>query len=65
MIIKQNIEGLFTPTYESYDFNVIGLPFAVSRMLVDGKELKDFHVDEKKCFRFKSNKNFKQIQVFK
>lgn len=61
MSIRQNIEGLFTPSYESYDYNVIGLPFNVSRITVDGREIADFHVNERGCLRFKSNKNFKQI----
>ncbi|HUH32659.1 MAG TPA: TIM-barrel domain-containing protein, partial [Daejeonella sp.] len=65
LMIKQSIEGLFTPNYESYDFNVIGIPFTVSRIVVDGKELSDFGLDERKCLRFKSNKNFKQIQLIR
>lgn len=63
MIIKQNIEGLFTPNYVSYDFNVIGIPFTVTRLMVDGNEISDFQKDERGCLRFKSNKNFKQIQL--
>src|SRR5262249_23987277 len=39
-VIQQTIEGMFTPHYENYRMNVYGLPFNVSRITADGKELK-------------------------
>jgi alpha-glucosidase len=65
LIIKQNTEGLYTPNYESYDFNIIGLPFDVTRITIDGKEFSNFLVDERSCLRFKSNKNFRQILIMR
>ena len=64
LVLKQSIEGLFTPHYESYNYNVVGLPFTVSRITVDGIEISNFNIDERGCLRFKSNKNFKRIQIF-
>lgn len=61
--IRQSIEGLYTPRYENYDFHIIGLPFAVSRIVADGKVITDFALDENRRLIFKSNKNFKEIQL--
>ncbi len=63
LFIEQRTEGLYTPNYELYDYNVIGLPFAVSKIFVDDKEVSDFTIDERKRLRFKSNKNFVQIKI--
>lgn len=63
LFIEQRTEGLYTPNYELYDYNVIGLPFAVSKIFVDDKEVTDFSIDERKRLRFKSNKNFVQIKI--
>jgi len=61
LLLKQSIEGLYTPSYESYDFNVIGLPFTVKKIVVDGQEISSFYMDNKSCLRFKSLKNFQHI----
>ena len=61
--IYQQLEGLYTPNYEWYNFNFIGIPFEVNKVYVDGVEVKDFQVDEHNCFRFKTNKNFSEIQI--
>ncbi|MEJ5992785.1 glycoside hydrolase family 31 protein [Pedobacter sp. Du54] len=63
LFIEQRTEGLYTPNYELYDYNVIGLPFAVSKIFVDDKEVSDFTIDERKRLKFKSNKNFVQIKI--
>ena len=63
LFIEQTIEGLYTPNYELYDYNVIGLPFQVGKIFVDDKEITDFYIDERKRLRFKSNKNFMHIKI--
>lgn len=63
LVIQQAIEGLYTPNYELYDYNVIGLPFQVSKIFVDDKEITEFTIDDRKRLRFKSNKNFIHIKV--
>lgn len=63
LFIEQIVEGLYTPNYELYDYNVIGLPFAVGKVFVDDKEISDFYIDERKRLRFKSNKNFIHIKI--
>ena len=63
LFIQQATEGLYTPNYELYDYNVIGLPFEVNKIFVDDKELTEFTIDDRKRLRFKSNKNFMHIKV--
>jgi alpha-glucosidase len=63
LFIKQDTEGLYTPNYELYDYNVIGLPFNVGKIFVDDKEVTDFNIDERGRLRFKSNKNFIHIKI--
>jgi alpha-glucosidase len=66
MLIKQSIEGLFTPRYETYDLKIIGLPFKPSKVVVDGKDyVGDLSFDDLKRVRLKVNKNFRQVQIFK
>ncbi|SHN01533.1 glycoside hydrolase family 31 protein [Mucilaginibacter sp. OK098] len=62
--VQQSMEGLYTPRYESYHFNVIGLPFAPTKILADGKDV-PYSIDENKCVEFKFTKNFKQIEIVK
>lgn len=61
--IHQQLEGLYTPNYEWYNFNFIGIPFEVNKVYIDGVEVRDFQTDERNCFRFKTNKNFSEIQL--
>ncbi|MNQ88175.1 hypothetical protein D3C85_1034300 [compost metagenome] len=63
--IEQTIEGLYTPTYELYDFRIIALPFNVGKVYVDDKEVTDFVVNDRGILRFKSNKNFSRIKILK
>ncbi|MES2418017.1 MAG: glycoside hydrolase family 31 protein [Bacteroidota bacterium] len=63
LFIEQAVEGLYTPNYELYDYNIIGFPFEVSKIFVDDKEVVDFAIDERKRLKFKSNKNFIQIKI--
>ncbi|KHJ36750.1 alpha-xylosidase BoGH31A [Pedobacter glucosidilyticus] len=66
MLIKQSIEGLFTPRYETYDLKIIGLPFKPSKVVIDGKDYTgDLAFDDLKRVRLKVNKNFRQVQIFK
>jgi len=63
--IQQTLEGLYTPRYESYHFNIIGLPFVPSKIIADGKDVPYFSIDDNNCLEFKFSKNFKQIEVMK
>lgn len=63
LFIEQVVEGLYTPNYELYDYNVIGLPFEVAKVFADDKEITDFYLDDRKRLRFKSNKNFMHIKI--
>jgi alpha-glucosidase len=64
MTINQTIEGLFTPRYETYDLKIIGLPFAPSKVLIDGREFTDnLELDDLKRLRIKSSKSFKRIEI--
>ena len=64
-VIQQSMEGLYTPRYETYNFNVTGLPFKPSKVLIDGKAVTDFAVNTDKILEFKSTKNFKKIEIAK
>jgi alpha-glucosidase len=63
LIIVQSVEGLFTPNYETYSYNVIGLPFKVKSITIDDKEISDFSVDERRALRFKSDKKFTEVRI--
>ncbi|HEY0175989.1 MAG TPA: TIM-barrel domain-containing protein, partial [Pedobacter sp.] len=63
LIIQQKLEGLYTPNYELYNYNLIGIPFGVKKVTVDGMEIKDYFFDDRSSLRFKSNKNFSEIQI--
>ena len=65
LTIQQTMEGLYTPRYESYHFNIIGLPFEPSMIIADGKDVPHFSIDDNHCMEFKYSKNFKQIEIFK
>ncbi|EHQ28607.1 glycoside hydrolase family 31 protein [Mucilaginibacter paludis] len=65
MTITQSVEGLYTPRYENYEMKVIGLPFKPSKVLVDNKQIIETNIDELERYRFKANKNFRMIQIFK
>ena len=56
MTIQQSMEGLYTPRYENYHFNIIGLPFKPTRIIADNKEVKDFVVATEKSIQLKLQK---------
>ncbi|WP_259066430.1 glycoside hydrolase family 31 protein [Mucilaginibacter sp. X4EP1] len=60
--IQQSLDGLYTPRYESYYFNVIGIPFTPTKILADGKDI-PFSIDDNHCLEFKFTKNFKHIEI--
>ncbi len=63
-LIKQSSEGLFTPRYETYDLKIIGLPFTVTKVVVDGKTYhENLDLDELKRLRLNVNKNFRTIEI--
>ena len=63
--IQQSMEGLYTPRYESYKFNLTGLPFKANRIVADGKEITNFTVNKNKVVEFNFSKNFKHIEIYK
>ncbi|SDE27444.1 alpha-glucosidase [Mucilaginibacter pineti] len=65
MTISQSMEGLYTPRYEGYHVNVIGLPFKPSKIIADGKTVSDFTINTDGTLEFKFSKNFKQIEISK
>ncbi|WP_184548958.1 glycoside hydrolase family 31 protein [Mucilaginibacter sp. FT3.2] len=65
LTIGQSMEGLYTPRYEGYHFNIIGLPFKPTKITVDGKTVNDFIVNADGTMEFKYSKKFKQIEITK
>lgn len=64
MTIKQSIEGLFTPRYETYELKLIGLPFTPTKVIIDGKDYAgSLAFDDLKRVVITSSKHFKLIQV--
>jgi alpha-glucosidase len=64
LVIEQSQAGLYTPNYELYNYNIIGMPFKANKVTVDDKEITDFTLDERGSLRFKSNKNFIIIKIY-
>ncbi|MES2455232.1 MAG: glycoside hydrolase family 31 protein [Bacteroidota bacterium] len=64
LVIEQSRTGLYTPNYELYIYNVVGLPFTVSRVTIDDKDISDYTLDDKNCLHFASNKNFTTIKIY-
>jgi alpha-glucosidase len=63
LTIQQSMEGLYTPRYENYEFNIIGLPFKPARIIADNKEVKDFVINKDKTVKLKLRKNFMQLVI--
>lgn len=63
LIIAQSVEGLYTPNYEMYSYNVIGLPFQVNSITIDDQEISDFSINGNKELRFKSDKKFSEVRI--
>ena len=61
--IQQSMEGLYTPRYEGYHLNIIGLPFRPAKIIADGKIVSDFIVNPDGTVGFKFSKNFKRIEI--
>ncbi|RZL15743.1 MAG: glycosyl hydrolase, partial [Pedobacter sp.] len=61
--VNQRIEGLYTPNYEFYACNVMGVKFKVKKIIVDNKEVTDFYTDDKNVLHFKCLKTFAEIQI--
>ena len=64
-IIQQTSEGLYTPRYDNYHFNIAGLPYKPSKIVINGKELVHFTINREGVVDFRFTKNFKQIEVLK
>jgi alpha-glucosidase len=65
LTIQQSMEGLYTPRYEGYHFNLLGLPFKPRKIVADGKEIANFTTSKDKTTEFKFSKNFKHIEIYK
>jgi alpha-glucosidase len=64
LTITQSMEGLYTPRYENYDFNIVGLPFKPSHVIADNVEVKEFKVGaDKKSLQLKLRKNFTHLVI--
>ncbi|SMO79060.1 glycoside hydrolase family 31 protein [Solitalea koreensis] len=62
-IMKQRIEGLYSPQYDKYHHFIYGLPFRAGRIMVDGNELKQYSVDSKNRLSFKTSRDFHTIDI--
>ena len=63
LTIQQSMEGLYTPRYENYHFNIIGLPFKPTRIIADNNEVRDFVIAADKSVQLKLRKNFTQLVI--
>ena len=63
LTIQQSMEGLYTPRYDNYDFNIIGLPFKPTRIIADDKEVKEFTFDNDKVLNLTLRKNFSHLVI--
>src|SRR3984885_13782452 len=63
LTIQQSMEGLYTPRYENYDFNIVGLPFKPTRIIADNKEVKEFTFGKDKVLNLTLRKNFSQLVI--
>lgn len=61
--IQQSREGLYTPLYEFYNINLIGLPFNITKIVADSREITDYTIDPQGIVKFKVNKNFKKLDI--
>ena len=65
MTIEQSMDGLYTPRYEGYHFNLLGIPFKPYKIIADGKEITEYSIDKNKNIEFMFSKNFKHIEILK
>ncbi|HVW12221.1 MAG TPA: glycoside hydrolase family 31 protein [Mucilaginibacter sp.] len=63
LTIQQSMEGLYTPRYENYHLNIIGLPFKPTRIIADNNDVKEFSINSDKTVQLKLRKNFVQLVV--
>ncbi len=63
LVVDHSMEGLYTPRYDGYCFNVIGLPFTPTSIIIDGRAVNDFIVNELNILVFRHTKTFKRIEI--
>jgi alpha-glucosidase len=63
LTMQQSMEGLYTPRYENYHLNIVGLPFKPTRIIADNHEIKDFEIAPDKTVHLKLRKNFMQLVI--
>ena len=61
--VFQNKEGLYTPNYEAYKCQVIGVTFKVNKISVDDKVITEYSIDDKGRIHFTCSKNFSEILI--
>ncbi|RVT96558.1 DUF4968 domain-containing protein [Mucilaginibacter limnophilus] len=62
LVMNHSMEGLYTPRYDGYLFNVIGLPFVPAKVSIDGKDI-EFAVNSDKILEFRHTKSFKHLEI--
>src|SRR5690606_9409437 len=60
--IKQEVEGLYTESYNKYNLKIIGLPFNVESVFLDNEET-NFKQDESGNYLVSVGKRFKTIML--
>ncbi|MBA3647576.1 MAG: glycoside hydrolase family 31 protein [Chitinophagales bacterium] len=62
--VKQEMEGLFTPRYDFYRLKFYGIPFHVSSVYIDGKQISGVKkISRKNILVFRVPKNFKRLEI--
>lgn len=62
LTITQDVEGMFSERYDTYDLALIGLPFSATTLLVDGKKM-SLTRNQDGHYTAKVPKDFRQIVV--
>ena len=63
LTIEQSLEGLYTPRYETYLINLIGVPFKPAKISADNGGISDFVILKDNTVQFRIRKNFIQLVI--
>jgi alpha-glucosidase len=61
--IHQTKEGYFSTRYEKYRLKLIGIPFTISKVMIDMREMNPIEDIENGIITFLCDKNFKNIEI--